>query len=62
MALHGLRLCIRSPSTGPPGADVRFSVLPNRGHDILDVYGNRELYSWFLQHRLNDRLTRIGTK
>ena len=39
------------------GNDVRFSVLPNRGHDILDVYENQELYSWFLQYRLHDGLT-----
>jgi len=38
------------------GNDIRFNVLPNRGHDILDVYENPELYSWFLQHRLNDDL------
>jgi predicted peptidase len=44
------------------GNNVRFNVLPDRGHDILDVYENQELYSWFLQHRLNDGLTRTGTK
>jgi predicted peptidase len=43
------------------GNDVRFSVLPDRDHYILDVYENQELYSWFLQHRLNDGLTRTGT-
>jgi hypothetical protein len=44
------------------GNDVRFSVLPDRGHDILDVYENQELYAWFLQHRLNDGLTWTGNK
>lgn len=44
------------------GNDVRFSVLPDRDHYILDVYENQELYSWFLQHRLNDDLSRTGTK
>ncbi len=44
------------------GNDVRFSVLPDRGHDILDVYENQELYSWFLQHRLNDGMSGTGTK
>src|SRR5260370_41501646 len=29
------------------GNNVRFSVLPDRGHDILDIYENQELYSWF---------------
>ena len=32
------------------GNNVRFTVLPDRDHDILDVYENRELYSWFLEH------------
>jgi dipeptidyl aminopeptidase/acylaminoacyl peptidase len=27
------------------GNDVRFSVLPDRDHYILDVYENQELYS-----------------
>jgi predicted peptidase len=44
------------------GNDVRFSVLPDRDHYILDVCENQELYSWFLQHRLSDGLTRTGTK
>jgi dipeptidyl aminopeptidase/acylaminoacyl peptidase len=44
------------------GNDVRFSVLPDCGHDILDVYENQELYSWFLQHRLNDGLSGTGTR
>ena len=44
------------------GNEVRFSVLPDRGHDILDVYENQELYAWFLQHRLNDGLTWTGNK
>jgi predicted peptidase len=32
------------------GNIVRFTVLPLRDHDILDVYENQELYSWFLEH------------
>jgi predicted peptidase len=32
------------------GNIVRFTVLPGRDHDILDVYENQELYSWFLEH------------
>ncbi len=32
------------------GNEVRFTVLPNRDHYILDAYENQELYSWFLQH------------
>jgi predicted peptidase len=32
------------------GNVVRFTVLPGRDHDILDVYENQELYSWFLEH------------
>jgi predicted peptidase len=32
------------------GNEVRFTVLPNRDHYILDTYDNQELYSWFLQH------------
>jgi predicted peptidase len=36
------------------GNDVRFTLLADRDHYILDVYENQELYSWFLQHRLND--------
>jgi len=34
------------------GNTVRFTVLPGRDHDILDVYENQELYSWFLEHLL----------
>jgi predicted esterase len=32
------------------GNNVRFTVLPNRDHYILDTYENQELYSWFLEH------------
>jgi hypothetical protein len=42
------------------GNDVRFSVLPDRDHYILDVYENQDLYSWFLQHRLSDGLPGPG--
>ena len=33
------------------GADAALTVLPGRGHDILDVFENRELYAWLLRHR-----------
>jgi dipeptidyl aminopeptidase/acylaminoacyl peptidase len=32
------------------GNDVRFTILPNRDHYILDAYENQELYAWFLRH------------
>ena len=32
------------------GNEVRFTVLSNRDHYILDAYEDQELYSWFLQH------------
>jgi predicted peptidase len=32
------------------GNDVRFTVLPDRDHYILDSYENKDLYSWFLHH------------
>ena len=34
--------------------EVKFTVLPERDHFILDQYENQELYSWFLQHKLKD--------
>lgn len=31
---------------------VRLTVLPERGHGLLDLYGeNREIYDWLLRHR-----------
>lgn len=33
------------------GGDVRISVLPGRGHAILDVYEDPALYRWLLAHR-----------
>jgi predicted peptidase len=30
---------------------VRLTVLPERGHGLLDLYKDRALYDWFLQHR-----------
>lgn len=33
------------------GGDVKFSVLADRDHFILDVYEDKQLYEWFLQHR-----------
>lgn len=33
------------------GADVRFTVYPDAGHDSwTETYNNPELYEWFLQH------------
>jgi dipeptidyl aminopeptidase/acylaminoacyl peptidase len=32
------------------GAPVKFTVLPEADHFILDTYHNPELYMWFLQH------------
>jgi predicted peptidase len=33
------------------GGDVKFTVLPDRDHYILDMYENEQLYEWFLQHK-----------
>lgn len=33
------------------GGDAKLELLSGRGHDILDVYGRKDLYSWFLEHR-----------
>jgi predicted peptidase len=33
------------------GGEVKFTVLPDRDHYILDTYENKQLYEWFLQHR-----------
>lgn|GEM_PF-3778973 len=33
------------------GRDARLSVLPGRGHAILDVYEDPALYRWILAHR-----------
>lgn len=33
------------------GGDVKFTALPDRDHYILDMYENKQLYEWFLQHR-----------
>jgi predicted peptidase len=33
------------------GGDVKFTVLAERNHFILDSYGNKQLYEWFLEHR-----------
>ena len=33
------------------GGDVKFTVLPDRDHYILDIYENKQLYEWFLQHK-----------
>jgi predicted peptidase len=34
------------------GNVVRFTQLTGRGHDILDIYKDQELYRWFLKHSL----------
>lgn len=31
--------------------DVKFAVLADRDHFILDTYENKQLYEWFLQHK-----------
>jgi predicted peptidase len=31
--------------------EVKFTILPDRDHYILDTYEKKELYDWFLQHR-----------
>jgi len=34
------------------GADVKFTVYPEAGHDSwTETYNNPELYDWFLQHK-----------
>ena len=34
------------------GGEVKHTVYPDRGHDVWEpVYGNLELYRWFLRHR-----------
>ncbi|MFN2491994.1 MAG: alpha/beta fold hydrolase [Pyrinomonadaceae bacterium] len=33
------------------GADVKLTALPERDHFILDVYENKEIYDWLLQHK-----------
>jgi predicted peptidase len=35
------------------GGDVKLTLLPDRDHFILDMYENKLLYDWFLQHRRN---------
>jgi len=35
------------------GGDVKFTRLPERDHFILDIYENKELYQWLLDHRKN---------
>ena len=33
------------------GGNLKFSILPDRDHFILDVYEDKQLYEWFLQHK-----------
>jgi predicted peptidase len=33
------------------GGNVKFTMLPDRDHFILDAYEDRQLYEWFLQHK-----------
>jgi predicted peptidase len=35
------------------GGDIKLTVLPDRDHFILDIYENKQLYDWFLQHKRN---------
>ncbi len=38
------------------GGEVRFTIYPNCGHDAWTrTYRNREIYRWFLRHRLAGR-------
>lgn len=34
------------------GNNAKFTVMPGRGHDIVDVYDRPDLYEWLLQRRL----------
>ena len=34
------------------GGQVKFTPLPDRDHFILDMYENKEIYDWLLQHKL----------
>ena len=42
------------------GNNVRFTVLPQRDHGILDTYENQDLYSWFLEHAQPEKETANG--
>jgi predicted peptidase len=33
------------------GGDVKFTMLPDRDHFILNTYENKQLYEWLLQHK-----------
>ena len=33
------------------GNSPRFTILPDKGHTITEVFKNRELYDWFLTHK-----------
>lgn len=33
------------------GGQSRFTPLPDRDHFILDMYENKEIYDWLLQHK-----------
>lgn len=33
------------------GGQVKFTPLPDRDHFILDMYENKEIYDWLLQHK-----------
>jgi predicted peptidase len=37
------------------GGNVKFTSLPDRDHFILDVYEDKQLYEWFLQHQRKAR-------
>jgi predicted peptidase len=33
------------------GGDVQLELLPGRGHNIVDVFERKDLYTWLLEHR-----------
>jgi predicted peptidase len=44
------------------GADVRFTVYPDAGHDSwTETYNNPHLYQWFLSHTLHQRNSNTQT-
>ena len=33
------------------GGDIKFTLLPDRDHSILDIYEDKQLDEWFLRHK-----------
>jgi predicted peptidase len=33
------------------GGNIKFTTLPDRDHFILDMYEDKQIYQWFLQHK-----------